>query len=61
VTKGNLKIVLDDDSSELRLEHPGGAAISMTDDGIELSFNSTTVTLDDSGITINGIVQVSAG
>jgi hypothetical protein len=61
VTKGNLKIVLDDDNSELRLEHPGGASISLSDDGLELSFNSTTVTLDDSGITINGTVQVSAG
>jgi hypothetical protein len=61
VTKGNLKIVLDDDGKELRLEHPGGAAISLTDDSLELSFNSTTVTLDDDGITIKGTVQVSAG
>ena len=58
-TSGGLKIVLDDDGSELRLEHPGGATISLSDDGLELSFNETTITLDDDGITINATVQVS--
>jgi len=60
-TSANLKIVLDDDGSELRLEHPSGAKISLSQDGLTLSFNSTTISLDDSGVTINGIVQVSAG
>lgn len=60
VTKGDLKIVLDDDGKELRLEHPKGGKISLTDDSLELSFNSTTVTLNDDGITIKGTVQVSA-
>jgi uncharacterized protein involved in type VI secretion and phage assembly len=60
VTKKGLKIVLDDGQSELRLEHPSGAAISLSDDGLELSFNDTTITLDDSGITVNGTVDVSA-
>jgi hypothetical protein len=60
-TSAGLKIVLDDDANELRLEHPGGAKISLSDDGLELSFNSTTITLDDTGVTVNGIVQVSAG
>ncbi len=60
-TSAGLKIVLDDDGKELRLEHPGGAKISMTDDSLELSFNSTTITLDDSGISIDGTVNVSAG
>jgi Type VI secretion system/phage-baseplate injector OB domain len=60
VTSGGLKIVLDDGGSELRLEHPGGASISLSDDGLELSFNETTITLDDDGISIDGTVQVSA-
>lgn len=59
-TRRNLKIVLDDDGTELRLEHPGGATVSMTGASLKLSFNATTVTLDDSGVTINGVVQVSA-
>lgn len=60
VTSGGLKVTLDDKNSELRLEHPGGAAIKLSDDGLELSFNSTTITLDDSGVTVNGTVDVSA-
>jgi hypothetical protein len=54
-----LKIVLDDDSSELRLEHPSGASISLSGDGLTLSFNSTTITLDDDGVSISGTVDVS--
>jgi hypothetical protein len=60
-TSAGLKIVLDDDATELRLEHPGGAKISLSNDSLELSFNSTTIKLDDSGVTVTGIVQVSAG
>jgi hypothetical protein len=59
-TSAGLKIVLDDDGSELRLEHPKGAKISMTDDSLQLSFNSTTITLDDSGVSISATVSVSA-
>jgi hypothetical protein len=58
-TSGGLKIVLDDDAGELRLEHPSGAKISLSDDGLELSFNSTTITLDDDGVSISGTVDVS--
>ncbi len=58
-TSGGLKIVLDDDAGELRLEHPGGASISLSDDGLELSFNSTSITLNDEGISISGSVDVS--
>ena len=58
-TSGNLKIVLDDDNNELRLEHPSGAAIKLSNDGLELSFNQTTITIDDDGITMNDTVQVS--
>ena len=60
-SSGGLKIVMDDDAGELRLEHPGGAAIKLSDDGLQLSFNDTTITLDDDGVTVNGMVNVSAG
>ncbi len=59
-TSAGLKIVLDDDGSELRLEHPGGAKISLTDDGIKLSFSATTVTIGESGVSISGMVDISA-
>jgi len=59
-TKANLKIVLDDDAKELRLEHPSGATISLSNDGLSLSFNSTGITMNDDGITVTGLVQVSA-
>src|ERR1700722_19625196 len=52
-SSGGLKIVMDDDAGELRLEHPGGAAIKLSDDGLQLSFNDTTITLDDDGVTVN--------
>lgn len=58
-TSGGLKIVLDDGAGELRLEHPGGASISLSSDGLALSFNSTTITLNDDGISISGNVDVS--
>ncbi len=60
-TSGNLKIVLDDDAGELRLEHPSGAGIKLSNDGLELSFNETTITIDEDGITMNDMVQVSLG
>jgi Type VI secretion system/phage-baseplate injector OB domain len=58
-TSKGLKIVLDDDESELTLEHPSGASISLSDDGLTLSFNSTTITLTDDGVSISGTVDVS--
>ena len=60
-TKAGLKVVMDDDNKELRLEHPNGASISLTDDALTLSFNSTTVTIDDDGVSIDGTVTVSSG
>lgn len=60
-TSGGLKIVLDDDNSELRLEHPQGAKIVLSDDGLELSYNSTTISLDEDGVSVTGTVDVSPG
>jgi hypothetical protein len=58
-TKAGLKIVLDDDNKELRLEHSSGGSISLTNDAVTLSFNSTTVTINDDGVSIDGTVQSS--
>jgi hypothetical protein len=58
-TSQGLKIVLDDDASEITLEHPSGASISLSDDGLTLSFNSTSITLDDDGISISGSVDIA--
>jgi hypothetical protein len=58
-TSYGLKIVLDDDAGELRLEHPAGASVKLSEDGLELSFNSTSISLSDDGISISGDVDVS--
>jgi hypothetical protein len=61
VSSGGLKITLDDANNELRLEHSSGASIKLAPDGLTLAFNATTMTLDDTGITLNDAVTVTKG
>jgi hypothetical protein len=58
-TSAGLKIVLDDGGTELTLQHPSGASVSLSNDSLTLSFNSTSITLNDDGISISGTADVS--
>ncbi len=60
ITSGGLKLVMDDGANELRLEHPDGAKLSLTSDGITLSMNSTTLVLSADGISMNDVVTVTS-
>lgn len=59
VTKGGLAIVMDDDQKQLSLQHPDGPSITLSSDGITLSTDSATVTLNAQGIGLTGSTQVS--
>jgi hypothetical protein len=59
VTSGGLAIVMDDDANELSLVHPDGPSIKLSSDGITLSTDSATVTLDTTGISFKGNTDVS--
>lgn len=60
ITTGGLVLALDDDQKQLSLQHPGGASITLTSDGITLSAGSSSITLNAQGITLTGNTQVSA-
>lgn len=60
VTTAGLKVVLDDDAKELRLEHPGGAALTMTQNEISIAIGSAKVVLSSAGVSVNdGAFKVS--
>ncbi len=47
-------IVLDEDSDEISLRHPGGASIVLSADGITLKMGGCTLEVTDQAITLNG-------
>ena len=53
ITPGGLKLVMDDDAKELKLLHGTKGEITMSDDGITIRFGSSTITLDDGGVSVN--------
>ena len=58
-TPNGLSVVMDDDARELKLVHPGGAEVALTDDGITLSFGSASIALTSSGVSVNdGALEV---
>lgn len=60
VTTGGLKMVLDDDASELKLIHPGGAEVKMSQSEISISIGSASVVLSSAGVNVNnGAFKVS--
>jgi hypothetical protein len=58
-TPQGLQIVLDDDASELKLIHPGGGEISITDSSITIKIASAQIELSSSGVSVNnGALEV---
>jgi hypothetical protein len=58
VTTGGLALVMDDDKNELSLQHPDGPSITLSSDGIKLSTDAATVTLNTQGISLQGNTAV---
>jgi uncharacterized protein involved in type VI secretion and phage assembly len=50
-TTAGHKLVLDDDGSEVKLLHSGGAEMTMTDSDITLKVGQSEITMTDSGTT----------
>jgi uncharacterized protein involved in type VI secretion and phage assembly len=60
VTSRNHKIIIDDNTDELRLVHGGGAEIVMTNDDLTLRIGNTQIVLSSQGVDINnGALTVS--
>lgn len=60
VTTGGLKVVLDDDANELKLVHPGGAEVKMSQSEISIAIGSAKVVLSSAGVSVNdGAFKVS--
>lgn len=53
VTTAGHKLVLDDDGSEIKLTHSGGAEFTMTDQEIKLKIGATQIVLSSSGVSVN--------
>ena len=60
ITSGGLQVVLDDGQSQISLVHPQGAQIVLSGTDITLSIGSTSLKLDASGFTANGVMQVGS-
>ena len=59
ITTKGLALVLDDDGEQISLQYPDGPSIVLTQTSITLSTSSSSITLDDTGITLKGTTQVS--
>ena len=60
VTPGGHQFVLDDENSEIRLVHSGGAELVMTDDSITISIGGKQIELTSSSVNINeGSLEVT--
>lgn len=53
ITTKGLQVVLDDDSKEIKLVHPGGAEIKLTDSEIILKNKAAKIKITTSGVDIN--------
>lgn len=54
VTSEDLKIILDDDAKTISIKHPGGAEITLDQNGITLKMGSTQLELTSTGLKVNG-------
>lgn len=52
-TTAGHRILIDEDADEIRLEHPGGAKLSLTSSGIVLTLGTSEVEIGTSEIKIN--------
>jgi uncharacterized protein involved in type VI secretion and phage assembly len=52
VTSAGLQFILDEKNKELKLVHPGGAEISLTDKKITLTVGKKTIVFDSSGLNV---------
>ncbi len=52
-TEGH-KFVLDDEGSEIKIEHADGPSITLTGNGITLSVGAKKIEISDSSVSING-------
>jgi hypothetical protein len=53
ITPEGLKLVMDDAGKILKLAHPGGAEITLTDNDITLEIGGTKLVLSASGLSVN--------
>lgn len=59
-TSGGLQVVLDEDENELRLEHPGGARVVLSQGGVDVELGTQKVSLSRTEISLNqGMVKVT--
>jgi hypothetical protein len=59
-TAGGLKLILDEDAEEIRLEHGDGPKIVITDSDITLSVGSKKIVVSSSSVSVNdGALEVT--
>jgi hypothetical protein len=59
-TSGGHQVVIDEDANEMKLVHPGGAEIKLTDSEISLTLGSCELKISTSEIDLNnGMVKVT--
>jgi hypothetical protein len=54
VTSSGLRVLLEEGADRIRIVHPGGAKIVMTEDGIVLRIGATSLALSRRGVFMNG-------
>jgi hypothetical protein len=54
VTSSGLRVLLEEGADRIRIVHPGGAKIVMTEDGIVLRVGATSLALTRRGVYMNG-------
>ncbi len=58
-TTAGHKLILDDDSRTVKLQHAGGAELTMTDSDITLKIGSSQIVLSATGVSVNnGALEV---
>ena len=53
ITSTGMKIVLDDDSTEMQLIHPGGGEITFTNTDLTIKYGATVIKLSSAGVDVN--------